>query len=102
MTPPVGAVKSKLCDPGFIGDDITDKNSFKLSSDSKLIGKGIKVEDDMGETDFFGNPLGDTHNIGCYDGSGESEKSNSPERAFTLIGKLILWIKQLFQKWFSL
>ena len=28
----------------------------------------------MGEYDFYGNELTDVHNIGCYDGAGESEK----------------------------
>ncbi|MGN0573852.1 MAG: hypothetical protein ACI4IX_07930 [Acutalibacteraceae bacterium] len=68
------AKNSYFCNPGFIGTDETDKNSFMLSSKSRLIGKGIQVEEDMGEFDFYGNALTDTHNIGCYDGAGESEK----------------------------
>lgn len=57
-------------DPLFAGNDLSDKNSFMLSSQSPLIGKGIKVEDDMGSTDFYGNPLTDSLNIGCYGGAG--------------------------------
>lgn len=60
-----------ICNPGFAGTDETDKNSYVLSTESKLLGKGVKVEDDMGERDFYGNPLTDVHNIGCYEGTGE-------------------------------
>ena len=62
--------KNFICNPKFAGTDETDKNSFMLSDKSRLIGKGITVEDDMGEHDFYGNPLTGTHNIGCYEGSG--------------------------------
>ncbi len=60
-----------LCNPGFVGTDETDKNSFMLSTESKLIGKGIQAEENMGEHDFYGNKLTDVHNIGCYEGTGE-------------------------------
>lgn len=68
---PYIAENSYICDPGFIGTDENNKESYMLSSDSRLIGKGIQVEDNMGEHDFYGNELTDTHNIGCYEGSGE-------------------------------
>ena len=71
---PLIARNSYFCNPGFIGKDETDKDSFMLSSKSRLIGKGIQVEEDMGEYDFYGNELTDVHNIGCYDGTGEIEK----------------------------
>ena len=73
---PYTAENSYFCNPGFVGTDETDKNSFMLSSDSKLLGKGIQVEEDMGEQDLYGNKLTDTHNIGCYDGTGEGEKAS--------------------------
>ncbi len=60
-----------LKNPLFVGEDLKDVNSFMLSKNSPLIGKGIQVEENMGEHDFYGNPLTETHNIGCYDGSGE-------------------------------
>lgn len=63
-----------FCNPGFVGTDVTDKNSFMLSSKSELIGEGIEVEEDMGECDFYGNKLTDVHNIGCYDAVGESKE----------------------------
>lgn len=66
-----------LCNPKFVGTDETDKNSFILSTKSKLIGKGIQTEDDMGKHDFYGNPLTDVHNIGCYEGAGEEMIENT-------------------------
>ncbi len=71
------AENSVLKNPLFAGDDSTDKNSFMLSENSPLIGKGIQVENDMGEHDFYGNPLTDTHNIGCYEGTGESTQAKT-------------------------
>ena len=71
------AENSYFCNPGFVGTDETDKNSFMLSTDSELLGKGIQVEENMGEQDFYGNKLTDTHNIGCYDGAGEGEKAST-------------------------
>ena len=58
--------------PLFAGTDYDDINSFMLSSNSPLIGAGVRVEKNMGTQDFYGNPINaDTvHNIGCYEGSG--------------------------------
>lgn len=67
-------------DPQFAGTDETDKNSFVLKKCSPCIGKGIQVEEDMGEHDFYGNKLDDTHNIGCYEGDG----IDLPETPFDL------------------
>lgn len=67
--PPV-AKQNALSIPGFVGGDYYDINSYKLSVSSPLIGKGIQVESDMGEHDFYGNELTDAHNIGCFDAQG--------------------------------
>ena len=99
MGAPATAKNSYFCNPGFVGTDETDKNSFMLSSKSRLIGKGIQVEEDMGEYDFYGNELTDVHNIGCYDGTGEGDKASIgffnciAKRFNTLIGFLnTLWV----------
>ena len=99
MGAPATAKNSYFCNPGFVGTDETDKNSFMLSSKSRLIGKGIQVEEDMGEYDFYGNELTDIHNIGCYDGTGEGDKASIgffnciAKRFNTLIGFLnTLWV----------
>ena len=99
MGAPATAKNSYFCNPGFVGTDETDKNSFMLSSKSRLIGKGIQVEEDMGEYDFYGNELTDVQNIGCYDGTGEGDKASIgffnciAKRFNTLIGFLnTLWV----------
>ena len=99
MGAPATAKNSYFCNPGFVGTDETDKNSFMLSSKSRLIGKGIQVEEDMGEYDFYGNELTDVHNIGCYDGTGDGDKASIgffnciAKRFNTLIGFLnTLWV----------
>ncbi|MDD6702894.1 MAG: hypothetical protein PUE34_00945 [Clostridiaceae bacterium] len=99
MGAPATAKNSYFCNPGFVGTEETDKNSFMLSSKSRLIGKGIQVEEDMGEYDFYGNELTDVHNIGCYDGTGEGDKASIgffnciAKRFNTLIGFLnTLWV----------
>lgn len=78
--------KTYICNPGFVGTDKTDPNSFRLACNSKLLGKGIAL-DNMGETDFFGNALTDTHNIGCYDGTGEQQ--NAPLRPLDSLLRLV-------------
>jgi len=74
---PFMAEDNFFCDPGFVGTDENDKNSYMLSTDSKLIGKGIQVEKDMGEHDFYGNKLTASHNIGCYEGMGEAVQAKA-------------------------
>ncbi len=66
-----------LCDitslntvPGFAGKDFTDPASFKLSTDSPLIGAGMAIESNDLETDFFGNKI-TSNNIGCFGANGE-------------------------------
>ena len=84
---PYLAKNNYICEPGFIGSDNSDKNSFKLATSSLLIGKGIKCDDDMGETDFYGNALTQSHNIGCYEGEGEGKAAFD----FTGALKRIYW-----------
>lgn len=58
---------SMNADPGFAikNGEIT----YELAADSPLIGKGCYVDDGL-EYDFFGNKI-ESHNIGCYSGTGE-------------------------------
>ncbi len=78
------AKKNYICDPGFAGTDFTDPESFRLAENSRLIGKGTAVENDV-KTDFFGNEITKS-NIGCYGGSGEGK---APVKIFDIIWKLI-------------
>ncbi len=69
-TIPMAAKNNTMAYAGFVGGDLYDINSYILSASSPLIGKGIQVEENMGEQDYYGNPLGNTHNIGCFDSQG--------------------------------
>ncbi|MBQ7957240.1 MAG: hypothetical protein IJ279_04305 [Clostridia bacterium] len=50
------------------GQDPID--NYRLSTISPCLGKGVKVEDDMGTTDFYGNEIGASINIGADQGAG--------------------------------
>lgn len=76
--------------PGFSGTDYSDINSFKLSSDSPLIGAGTKI--DGVEKDFFGDMI-QSDNIGCYGGTG-TDAEYEEEGILELI---IRTIKNFFQ-----
>lgn len=69
-TIPPMSKNNTLAVPGFVGGDYYDVNSYKLSASSPLIGKGIQVEENMGDHDFYGNALTETHNVGCFDAAG--------------------------------
>lgn len=92
---PLSVKDSVIENPLFTGKDRNDKNSFILSSGSPLIGAGVQVEEDMGSHDFYGNPLTDTHNIGCYEGKGVDDGKSLGAldgfygRLLSVIGKII-------------
>lgn len=56
----------------FSAEDLENsvRDNFILSTESPCLGKGVKVEDDMGEKDFYANEIGSTHNIGADEGAG--------------------------------
>ncbi len=78
MGSPTGSKNSCNLDPLFVGNDATNPESYRLSKNSPLIGKGIGIDDELTE-DFFGNPISSL-NIGCYAGEGEESKA-----AFNLV-----------------
>ncbi len=90
--------------PLFTSTDFSDKNSFKLSKYSKLLGAGVAVEGDNCTKDFFGNPLTGKPSIGCYSGEGEKAVSkkgiflsmfNKIVKTVSKVSGLIYTIKQL-------
>ncbi len=78
-------------DPGFVGTDWSDPNSFRLAADSPLIGAGYDVVDAESD-DFFGNHI-TSLNIGCYGGDGIDAEY---EREF-FIAKVLRYIKYFFE-----
>ena len=86
-------------DPRFAGSALDDPDSFVLLSSSPCIGAGVAVEDDMGERDFYGNPLTETHNIGCYEGGGAEGEYRRDIFAYIrmFFRALIFWIGGTFR-----
>ncbi len=99
---PTVAEKTYICNPRFVGKDETDPESFRLAKNSRLIGKGLSVEDGLTE-DFFGEEITE-NNIGCYGGTG-AEKA--PVQIFksafkflnTLIGFLVQTVADLSNRY---
>jgi len=86
--------------PGFAGSDFTDKNSFALRPDSPCYRAGATLGD-MGWVDFFGNPTGSIHSIGCFDADlgepeppGPAQTTGWPALA-ALLARLITLIRSL-------
>ena len=50
------------------GQDPID--NYRLSTISACLGAGVKCDEDMGTTDFYGNEIGDTINVGADQGAG--------------------------------
>ena len=79
--------------PGFVGDDLTNPESFRLSEDSPLIGKGVEIEGNDLTTDFFGNEI-TSNNIGCFGGDGENVKYEREN----IFERIINFFESLFER----
>ena len=91
---PVFDLCSLDANPMFAGKDWSDPASFVLKPDSPCYKAGVKVEADMGLRDFFGNKLGDTHSIGCFDGELEKPASRiSFEKIFGWLQRIFDFVK---------
>ncbi len=75
----------------------TFADNYILSSKSPCLGKGVKVEDDMGATDFYGNAIGDTINIGADAAGTGAEATYKLTNEFAdFFAYLIALIRNLF------
>ncbi len=79
--------------PGFVSNDFSSKESFKLSADSPLIGAGVEVEGNDLKTDIFGNPI-TGNNIGCYGADGEDAEYDGEN----IIEKIVRFIKNIINQ----
>jgi len=95
---PILDYKSMDANPLFIGNDLSDKNSFMLQAGSPCYKTGTQVEANMGAHDFYGNPLGSTHSIGCFDGELAVVKPPAGffQDAINVIMRIIAFIKGCF------
>lgn len=87
--------------PGFVSDDFSSPESFRLSEKSRLIGKGSRRVS-APETDFFGNKI-EKAGIGCYSGAGEKGaeikvRENILEKMFRLFTSFFEFISYSLKK----
>ena len=92
---PILDLLSKDANPLFVGKDWSDKNSFVLQPGSPCYKTGIQVEENMGTRDFYGNPLGSRHSIGCFDGELEGTASSEVivQKIFGFFIRIVEFIK---------
>ncbi len=73
------------------GQDPID--NYRLSTISPCLGAGVKVEDDMGTTDFYGNAIGETINVGADQGAGVEATREIPSDFVDFFNYIIAVIK---------
>ncbi len=73
------------------GQDPID--NYRLSTISPCLGKGVKVEDDMGTTDFYGNEIGASINVGADQGAGVEATREIPSDFVDFFNYIIAVIK---------
>lgn len=71
-------------------------NNYILSTKSPCLGAGVQVEDDMGATDFYGNEIGATHNIGADEGAGAEATTEIVSAFVDFFNYLFALIKNFF------
>lgn len=72
------------------------KDNYILSTKSPCLGAGVQVEDDMGATDFYGNEIGSTHNIGADEGAGAEATTEIVSAFVDFFNYLFALIKNFF------
>ncbi len=81
------------------GQDPID--NYRLSNQSACLGAGVKVEDDMGTTDFYGNELGDSINIGADQGAGAEPTVELVSDFVDFFNYIFAVIKNFFENLFK-
>ncbi len=76
------------------GQDPID--NYRLSTESACLGAGVKVEDDMGTTDFYGNEIGASINIGADQGAGAEATTEIVSDFVDFFNYLFALIKNFF------
>lgn len=87
----------------YTGAEGTDvKNNYILATGSPCLGKGEKVEDNMGEADFYGNKAAASINIGAdaY-GTGAEATQELPSQFIDLFNYIIALISNFFANLFA-
>ncbi len=81
------------------GQDPID--NYRLSTQSACLGAGVKVEDDMGTTDFYGNEIGSSINIGADQGAGADATTEIVSDFVDFFNYIFAVIKNFFENLFA-
>lgn len=81
------------------GTSVVD--NYILASGSPCIGAGVKVEDDMGTTDFYGNEIDESYNIGAYAGEGAEATVELVSQFADVFNYIFALIKNFFANLFA-
>lgn len=79
------------------GQDPID--NYRLSNQSACLGAGVKL-DDMGTTDFYGNEIGDSINIGADQGTGAEATTEIVSDFVDFFNYIFAVIKNFFENLF--
>lgn len=77
------------------------RDNYILATGSPCIGAGEKVEDDMGEADFYGNAIGESYNIGAYAGAGADATTEIVSDFVDFFNYIFAVIKNFFANLFA-
>lgn len=80
------------------GQDPID--NYRLSNQSACLGAGVKL-DDMGETDFYGNAIGESINIGADQGAGAEPTVEIVSDFVDFFNYIFAVIKNFFENLFA-
>ncbi len=81
------------------GTSVVD--NYILATGSPCIGAGVKVEEDMGTTDFYGNEIGESYNIGAYAGEGAEATVELVSQFVDTFNYIFALIKNFFENLFA-
>lgn len=81
------------------GQDPID--NYRLSTESACLGAGVKCDDDMGTTDFYGNELGSSINVGADQGAGAEPTVELVSDFVDFFNYIFAVIKNFFENLFK-
>ncbi len=76
-------------------------DNYILAAGSPCIDAGVKVEDDMGTKDFYGNAIDESYNIGADAGAGAEATQELPSQFVDLFNYIFALIKNFFANLFG-
>ncbi len=82
-------------------EGVTVRDNYILAVGSPCLGAGVQVEEDMGTTDFYGNEIGSSHNIGADQGAGVEASRKLVSQFSDSFNYIIALIRNFFANLFG-